>query len=199
MGRDFPLASAGPVPDTATAEDRWRRVIEEYGRFLRQTIVRLCPHGMGLQFDDIEQEARLRLWKAVQDERPIADWASYIYRVAATATIDALRRVRARREEPLPGAEEEAEGAGASEPPSAAPAVDETAHRRLLVEKVRGVLGRMDEGRRRVLGLYFRGFTTEETGRLLGWTEPKARNVLYRSLKELRSRLRESGITYEGE
>ena len=46
---------------------------EEYGRFLRQTIIHLCPKDMGLQFNDIEQEARLKLWRALQSEKEIHD------------------------------------------------------------------------------------------------------------------------------
>ena len=85
----------------STAEERWRSLIDQYGRFLRGVIARLCPRNLGVQFDDIEQEARLRLWKALQSERKIEDAASYLYRIAATATIDAVRRVQARREETL--------------------------------------------------------------------------------------------------
>ncbi|MGH9199086.1 MAG: hypothetical protein ACRD1T_25575, partial [Acidimicrobiia bacterium] len=40
-------------------------------------------------------------------------------------------------------------------------------------------------------------FTNQEIADLLGWSEPKARNLLYRGLKELRSRLRLLGIEYE--
>jgi DNA-directed RNA polymerase specialized sigma24 family protein len=37
------------------------------------------------------------------------------------------------------------------------------------------------------LGLYLQGFTTEEVGNLLGWTEAKARNTIYRFLEQIRS------------
>src|SRR5712692_10103132 len=83
----------------AEPEVWFRTVMEEYGKFLRDTIARLCPKDLGVQFDDIEQEACLRLWRALQSERNISDMASYIYRIAVTATIDAVRRVKARREE----------------------------------------------------------------------------------------------------
>jgi hypothetical protein len=36
-------------------------ILEKYGAFLRQTIARVCPKDLGIQFDDIEQEALLRL------------------------------------------------------------------------------------------------------------------------------------------
>jgi RNA polymerase sigma-70 factor (ECF subfamily) len=59
-----------------------------------------------LEFSDIEQEARLRIWRALDSEREIRDPTSYIYRVTATTTIDAICRVEARREEQLRLAED---------------------------------------------------------------------------------------------
>jgi DNA-directed RNA polymerase specialized sigma24 family protein len=50
-----------------------------------------------------------------------------------------------------------------------------------------------------VLRLHVQGFTTQEIADLHAWTEPKARNVVYRTLGELRDRLRALGIEYEGD
>ena len=44
--------------------------------------------------------------------------------------------------------------------------------------------------RRRLLRLHLEGFTTQEIAELNGWTEPKARNLLYRTLGDLREKLR---------
>jgi RNA polymerase sigma-70 factor (ECF subfamily) len=81
-------------PDTVAVEERFNAVVEEFGTLLRRAIVRYCPHDKGLHFDDIEQEARMRLWRALQSEREVTNYASYLYRIAATATIDALRALR---------------------------------------------------------------------------------------------------------
>jgi DNA-directed RNA polymerase specialized sigma24 family protein len=48
-------------------------------------------------------------------------------------------------------------------------------------------LQQVDAERAEVLGLYLQGFTTAEIGSLLGWTEAKARNIVYRSLEALRA------------
>lgn len=173
-------------------------VLEEYGRFLRQTLVRLCPRGLGLQLDDIEQDARIRLWKALQGERPIQDLASYIYRVAANATVDAIRRVKARREQPLEP--EDADGDPLPDLPARAAAVDErTLDRRRLLEKIEGVLAQLETKRVQVVRLHVQGFTTSEMAGLLGITEPSARNLLHRAMRELRERLRESGVDHAGD
>jgi RNA polymerase sigma-70 factor (ECF subfamily) len=189
----------GPPHGDATLEERWRALIDQYGRYLRNVIARHCPRHLGVQFDDVEQEARLRLWKALARERKIDDPASYLYRIAATATIDAVRRVRAKREEAL-----EPEGAADGAPgPARLSAADSSLERstarRLLVQRVATVLERWPAERRLLLNLHLQGFTTQEIAQQLGWTEPKARNLVYRTLRELRESLRAEGVEYEGD
>jgi RNA polymerase sigma-70 factor, ECF subfamily len=96
---------AGRSPLTK-AEQLFDELIKKHGRLLRDLIVRLCPKDLGLDFNDIEQEARMRLWRAVEAEREILNPASYIYKIAATTTIDAIRHNKARREEQLRLADE---------------------------------------------------------------------------------------------
>jgi RNA polymerase sigma-70 factor, ECF subfamily len=182
-------------------EARFNAVIKEYGRFLRQTIIRFCPKDLGLQFNDIEQEARLRLWRALQSEREIQNLTSYLYRIAVTSTLDAIRRVKSKREDQLLLADEEEEEAGEPQRLVAGPehAPDLQAERRLLMHKVEAALATMPENRRRAVGLHLQGMTKQEIGDLLGWSESKARNLVYRGLQELREQLRAEGVDYEGD
>src|SRR5262249_55131756 len=190
------MAESSPITEV---EARFNTIIEEYGRFLHQAIVQFCPKDLGLQSSDIEQEARLRLWRALQSERDIQDLASYLYRIAVTTTLDAIRRVKTKREEQLLLAEEGDEEAG--EPhrlvagPSYAP--DLLVERRLTLRKVEAALARLPENRRRAVGLHLEGMTTQGIADLLGWSEAKARNLVYRGLKDLRERLRAEGVDYE--
>jgi RNA polymerase sigma-70 factor (ECF subfamily) len=181
----------------ATADERWRALIEQYGRYLRRVVVRLCPRNLGLDFDDVEQEARLRLWKALRGERTVEDPASYLYRIAATATIDAIRRRRARREEPLedPAGEQ---GVGVPLADTGLP-LDRSVERAVLLDRIEEVLRSLPADRQQLLRLHFQGFTTQEIADVHGWTEAKTRNLVYRTLGDLRDRLREQGIRYEGE
>jgi RNA polymerase sigma factor (sigma-70 family) len=190
------MASSKDEPDGLTAEERWRSLIALYGGYLRRVIARLCPRNLGLQFDDIEQEARLRLLKALRDEREIIDPASYLYRIAATATIDAVRRARARREEPF-ASEGDGEGeGGADRLADSRPCLEQATQCRILVQRVQEVVAGFSPERRRVLALHLQGFTSQEIADLHGWTEPKARNLVYRALRELREALRDQGIAY---
>jgi DNA-directed RNA polymerase specialized sigma24 family protein len=112
--------------------------------------------------------------------------------------VDAIRRLKARREQPLDH-EGTPDGAGLPER-AQTPADQEGAlARRLLLEKALGVMDRLEDRRLRVVRLHLRGFTTTEMAALLGSTEPAMRNLLHRALKELRERLRDEGITYAGD
>ena len=184
-------------PETAR-DAQFNLVVDEYGRFLSNAIAQLCPKDLGIQFSDIEQDAKLRLWRALESEREIRDLASYIYRIAATATIDAVRRVKARREEQLCVAGEDEEN-GLQLETAKKNAPDRLAERRQMVQKVEAALARVAENRRSAVGLYLEGMSSQEIAELLGWSEPKARNLVYRGLSELRKYLREEGIEYEAE
>jgi RNA polymerase sigma factor (sigma-70 family) len=181
------------------AEAQFNTIIDEYGKFLSQTIIRLCPKDMGLDFNDIEQEARLRLWNALQNEREIHNPASFLYRIALTATLDAVRRIKAKREEQLRLAEDEEEDEGTPlalpSDPRHSPELE--ARHRQLAGKIRKALVRLSDNRRRAVGLYLEGFSSQEIADLLGWSEAKARNLLYRGLHDLRAQLCIDGVEYE--
>lgn len=182
-------------------ETRFNALIQEYGRFLRQTIIRVCPKDLGLQYDEIEQDARLRLWRTLESEREINDPASYLYRVAATATLDAVRRVKRNREEQLVTATEPEDESLAPQSLTTDPmrAPDREAERRQLVSKVREAMARLPEHRRTAVGLHLEGLTTQEIANLTGWSEPKARNLVYRGLHDVRQYLKDVGIEYEAQ
>jgi RNA polymerase sigma factor (sigma-70 family) len=118
-----------------------------------------------------------------------------------TSTLDAIRRVKSKREDQLLLADEEEEEAGEPQRLVAGPehAPDLQAERRLLMRKIEAALATMPENRRRAVGLHLQGMTKQEIGDLLGWTESKARNLVYRGLQELREQLRAEGVDYEGD
>ena len=61
-------------------------------------------------------------------------------------------------------------------------------------DQIATAVAQLPENRRRAVGLHLQGFTSTEIGQLLGWTEPKARNLTHRGLNDLRASLRTEGI-----
>src|SRR5688572_12721259 len=181
-------------PPADPADARLRDLLEKYGALLRRTIAQVCRAGSGLSVDDIEQDARVRLWRALQSEREITHPRSYIYKVALSATLRAIRQVKARRETPLVE-EHEVGDAGAAEILQASPEAspEAIAERREWMRKVDAAMAHLAENRRLAVRLHLQGLTTTEIGDLLGWTEPKARNLVHRGLIDLRAFLRSEG------
>ncbi|MEW6367519.1 MAG: RNA polymerase sigma factor [Acidobacteriota bacterium] len=174
--------------------------VREFGPLLHRAVLRACPSGMGLSSDDIEQEALLKIWQAMSSGREITNYPSYIWRVTMTTTIDAIRRVKARREEQL-----ETDGEGREDAPPAhallpadpVASPDRIAQGREVEQKIRRSLTRLSDERRLVVGLYLQGFSVLDVADMLKWSEPKTRNLTYRGLKDMRAFLREEGIDYE--
>ena len=180
------------VPDRAL-DERFDRFADQYTKILRAHIARHCPRHLGIQINDIEQEALLRLWRALRDERNVVDAASYIYRIAVTTTIDAVRRVIARREEQLATHDEEGlAGAAPHADPRQRP--DVMMERRETMEIVLDSLGELPENRRCCVELHLQGFNTVEIAELLGWSEAKVRNLVYRGMDDLREILERKGL-----
>src|SRR5215475_8949029 len=82
--------------------ERLRQLLADYGAKVRALI---DGHGIGqygIDAADIEQEVRIRLWKALERDRNAAFHTSFIQRVVLTTVIDAIRAANARPLEPLP-------------------------------------------------------------------------------------------------
>lgn len=164
---------------------------EVVARFAARVRVIGVQHGLsGSDVDDLLQEVRLRLWKALESgERILAAPASYIHRTATSAAIDVLRRRRARRETPV----RLSRPSGIAVLGEGVPA-DRGIETRELEEQVAAALERLIPARRSVVRMYLAGYDREEIADLLGWTEPKTRNLLYRGLADLREELTAMGI-----
>lgn len=194
----FEAGTAIPNRDpqaVARLEDLLRR----YGFLLRSVISRHCPKDLGIHTGDIEQEARVRLWRALEREKELPDPASYIHRIAVTTTIDAIRRVLARREEQFrePGDDEsEATVLKMQLVDDAGNRPDVRMDRQELMAIMAKALATLAADRRRAVELHLQGLTLSEIADLLSWSESRARNLVYRGLDDLRQALRREGVEY---
>lgn len=140
--------------------------------------------------DEVMQEVRIRLWRADPKGEHVASLgASYVYRTAVSAALDILRRRRAYAADRTDSVDDHSERLATASIPSA------DAETRELSERILAAVDALHASRRAVVRMYLSGYEREEIADLMGWTEPKTRNLLYRGLADLRSKLTSMGIT----
>jgi len=163
-------------------------LLARFGERVRQAGRR---YGLrGADVEEIVQDVRIRLWRALSSGEGIAGApASYVYRAATTAALDLLRRRRAKREVGI-----EAETHGLDGALIAGMRADRGIERTELAEQIAAAVGALGDTRRPVVRMWLAGFDVSEIMHAFGYSEPKARNLLYRGLADLRERLTAMGI-----
>jgi len=124
--------------------------------------------------DEVRQEVRLRIWRAMERSGGREVNASYGYRAASSAAVDLVRKHR------LSG------GGGMTEPDEVVGSATDEA---LLVSRLREALATVPESRRVAVRLHLSGRSLAEVARVLHWTPAQARNQVYRGLADLKRAL----------
>ena len=165
-----------------------RELLERFASRIRGQIASNALSLHGIDPQDVEQEVRIRLWKALERDPNAQLPASYIQRVVATAIIDAVRRAQVRAADPLPEAGEGIELCASTPGPETL-----ASDSRKMEELVR-CIALIPPRRRRPLQLYLQGFGLQEAADTCGLTLDAARKLIYRGLDEVKARLREAGL-----
>jgi RNA polymerase sigma-70 factor (ECF subfamily) len=158
-----------------------------------RTMVRSVGARRGLvdaDLDEVMQEVRIRLWQAGKAGKTLEDLgSSYLYQVATTASLDLIRRKRARAADRTDDVDE------LIDLPAAHPSPHEEAEASDLSEQIESALETLAPDRRVAVRFYLTGYDRNDIARALGWSEARARNLLYRGLDDLRRRLTLMGVT----
>jgi RNA polymerase sigma-70 factor (ECF subfamily) len=165
-------------------------LVTRFGRMVRRVGF---DHGLSeADVEEVVQEVRIRIWKARPDVVGELQ-AAYVHRTAVSAALDIIRR---RRSESRFGDAELADDISVSNDPTL------DAQRGLEIAELEAGVAQMVESlapaRRPVVKMYLQGYDREEIAELLGWTEGKTRNLLYRGLADLRSKLAAKGLAPGG-
>jgi RNA polymerase sigma-70 factor (ECF subfamily) len=169
---------------------RLHQLLAEYGAKVRRLIE---GHGLGqhgIDPADIEQEVRIRLWKALERDRNAAFHASYIQRVVLSTVIDAIRAANSRPAEPLP--DEDEGGVTVLIEHRAGP--EQNAGAAQDFGRIAACLAELPERRREAVTLHLQGYTPREIGQFSGTSEEAARKLLERGMQTLRERLALQGF-----
>lgn len=175
-------AASAPNPP----EDRYADLRAE----LERCVARVCPRWLADRRQDLVQVAILRVMALEERGEGNRDLsASYLKRVAYSALVDEIRRVRRRGEVPL--AIESKDGGMAS----VAPDPERAALGREIGHNIMECLERLVRPRRLAVVLYLQGHNVPQASRLLGWARKRTENLVYRGLADLRGCLEERGWT----
>ena len=143
--------------------------------------------------DEVLQEVRIRLWRADPSGEQIERLgASYVYRTATSAALDLLRRRRAHGGDRTESVDDRPDAL-----PNNARGPLEELEGGELSARILAAVDTLALPRRAAVRMYLSGYEREEIAELLGWSEAKTRNLIYRGLADLRRRLTERGITLE--
>jgi RNA polymerase sigma-70 factor (ECF subfamily) len=174
-----PLDDLSPALQTATV--RFAGLVRGVG----------ARHGLAEhELDELKQAVRVRLWRARGSSEQIASTpASYVYRTAITAALDLIRARRDHKEERI-----DAMAEGGVARLGTLPGPESGVEAAELATLVGQAVDEITPSRRPVLRMYLAGYDRAEIGDLLGWSEGKTRNLLYRGLADLRALLTARGI-----
>jgi RNA polymerase sigma-70 factor (ECF subfamily) len=109
-----------------------------------------------------------------------------LYKVAYSALVDEIRRVRRRRETGLEDGT--VESVASPEDPERAAASSEIGH------GIQGCLARLKYERRLAVTLYLQGHGVPAASRILEWPAKRTENLVYRGLADLRECLLSRGL-----
>lgn len=154
-------------------------LIDDHARLIASAIRRVCSRRHRALVPDIEQDVRTALWKRLQGGKEIEHPVSYIYKVAMTTALAAIRRFPSL---PDPPPERAARGAEGPSFLGLLPAEQS----RLLAE----ALGGLPEEEGRAVRAHLAGFNHTEVARLYDWTPSTARHRIYRGLDRVRASLK---------
>jgi RNA polymerase sigma factor (sigma-70 family) len=165
------------------------QALTEYATMVRSVGRR---HGLAdADLDEVMQDVRVRIWRVQgAGERFETMSSSYVYQAARSAALDLIRRRRDGRTGPL-------ETAALSEA-SITPGPDRMLEREELADHIGRAVSALGSTRRPVVRMYLAGYSGNEIASVMGWSEAKARNLLYRGLADLREILTRAGIGPEG-
>jgi RNA polymerase sigma-70 factor (ECF subfamily) len=190
-GHQPPTLSANTTDEHGVSHDvspAIDHVVTKFGDSMRSTARR---HGLSEdEIDDAIQDVRIRLWRALETGEKIRRApASYLHRTVMSAAIDFIRRRRVRREFVVK--DNDVSALNIEDPPARA---DRSLDESEVAAQVASAIDEIVETRRAVVRMYLAGYERHEIASLLGWTEAKTRNLLYRGLDDLREKLTARGI-----
>lgn len=178
-----PVAKPSPADSSLTSAE-----VQRLRETLKRAVGRSCPRWLAEDREDIVQNAILRVIRAFDKTEEVAPrTASYLWRAAHSAVMDEIARRRRGREVAV-------EARDLDRTPATGSGPDRLQASAELREAIAAGMRSLKEPRRWAVALYMRGFSLQESARILGWKTKRVDNQRYQGLAELRAYLRRRGF-----
>ncbi|MCB9673505.1 MAG: RNA polymerase sigma factor [Alphaproteobacteria bacterium] len=180
-----PGARPGPMP---LADDPHTDEYTDLRVRLLAACWQMAPPWLNDRIDDLVQTAVMKVMRSGKVEERVEMNNAFVWRLAHSVVVDEIRRHRRRNETGIdPRLPDPVEPSVRANPEAM------TGGREIGAEIV-DCLSKMAPSRRRAVTLYLQGHSVPEAARLLGFTDKKAENLVYRGLSDLRGCLRSKGL-----
>jgi len=166
------------------------RILEALAPLLKSELSILGYSAHSADRDDLLQEIRLRIWKALRDRHGELEFLNaYVKKVVFSVFINEVKRLR--QEEAMLCVAENEHGLGGEGLPDG-PGPDSP-----LKQTVVESLEALGDTKQRVIRLRLQGFTFSEIALLQRWSLRKVCSLYYRGIREIKKQLKEKGVRCE--
>jgi len=171
--------------------EAYRVLVKRHSAYLLRLAYRMT--GNKEDAEEVVQEAFLRAYQKLQQFAGNANFATWVYRIAANYAIDRLRQRKnedARREVPPRVVEGEAESDPLSQVRDRAPSPERLAGSAQLAAKMQEALGTLTPAERTAIVMrHWDGCGIEEIAAVLKSNTSAAKNTVFRAVQKLRQAL----------
>ena len=183
------ISDAVAVKRTLAGErEAYRVLVERHSQYVYRLAYRMT--GNKEDAEEVVQEAFLRAYQKLQQFAGNANFATWVYRIAANYAIDRLRQRKSedlRREQPKRIAEGEPETDPLSDVKDAAPSPERLAGSAQLAAKMKEALDTLTPAERTAIVMrHWDGCGIEEIAAVLKSNTSAAKNTVFRAVQKLR-------------
>lgn len=165
-------------------EKEFENIIYKFAGFIRIHLLKFYPYRYGLDIDDLVQEIKIKIWNILKSEKKITNLSSYIRKIIDSTVIDHIRKIK--RENNLFSIESENKASELKNKHIDNP-IQENELKKLIGHAVESLI----ETRKRAVKLFLLDMSIDEIAEYYNWSRDKTRNLLYRGLADLKSRVKE--------
>jgi len=144
-----------------------------------------------VNLEDVEQEVKVKIWKFLKKGKKVDNFPSYIKRVAYTATIDELRKMK--KQNPtseVTGLKNIYSMSRINELRNPEDSPEFLLEGQEMRESLKELIDSLGENRKQVLRLYLVGMSIEEICEFFDWDKTKVRHLLYRGIDDLKEKIK---------